>query len=192
MEALVERIRAEGVHLGKGIIKVDSFLNHQIDPALTMEMGRAFACQFHEAGVTEVSRVITAEVSGIGPAMATGHALGVPVVYARKHRPLTMPDGFYLAQAPSATKGGNVHLMVSPQFLSADDRVLLIDDFLASGKTINALAELVGQSGAKLVGIGCVIEKVYGPGREQLRKWGVPVISLAKIDLLEDEQIEVY
>lgn len=192
MEALVERIRAEGVHLGKGIIKVDSFLNHQIDPALTMEMGRAFACQFQEAGVTDVSRVITAEVSGIGPAMATGHALGVPVVYARKHRPLTMPDGFYLSQAPSATKGGTVHLMVSPQFLSADDQVLLIDDFLASGKTIAALAELVGQSGAKLVGIGCVIEKVYDPGRRRLEKWGVPIISLAKIELLEDEQIEVY
>lgn len=192
MEALVERIRAEGVHLGNGIIKVDSFLNHQIDPELTMAMGRAFARGFRDAGVADVTRIITAEVSGIGPALATGLALRRPVVYARKHRPLTMPDGFYLSQAPSATKGGHVQLMVSPQYLCAEDRVLLIDDFLASGKTINALAELVAQSGAELVGIGCVIEKVYAGGRQQLEKWEVPVISLARVDLLEDERIEIY
>ncbi|HSM58806.1 MAG TPA: xanthine phosphoribosyltransferase [Candidatus Sulfomarinibacteraceae bacterium] len=192
MQALIERIRAEGENIGRGIIKVDGFINHQIDPALTMEMGKAFACRFTEAGVEGVTRVITAEVSGIAPAVATGLTLGVPVIYARKHRPITMPDGFFLAEAPSPTKGGVVRLMVSPQYLSADDRVLLIDDFLATGLTIEALVNLIEQSGATLLGIGCVIEKVYAKGRERLEKFGAPVISLAKIDLCEGDEFRVF
>ena len=151
MQALIERIRTEGQHIGKGIIKLDSFMNHQIDPALTMEMGRAFAAKFAEAGVSGVTRVITAEVSGIGPALATASVLGVPMVYARKHRPITMPDGFFRSTAPSPTKGHMVELMLSPQYLCASDRVLLIDDFLASGLTIEALARLIEQSEATLL-----------------------------------------
>jgi xanthine phosphoribosyltransferase len=186
MSALVERIRAEGTHMGNGIIKVDGFVNHQIDPALTAEMGRAFAAQFAAACVT---KVITAEVSGIAPALATAQALDVPLVYARKHRPITMPDGYFLAEAPSHTKGGIVQLMVSPQYLSAADRVLLIDDFLATGHTIHALVQLVQQSDATLCGIGCLIEKVFEGGREQLAGLGVPIVALAKIDLDGDELI---
>jgi xanthine phosphoribosyltransferase len=184
LPALVERIRAEGTYMGNGIIKVDSFVNHQIDPGLTTEMGRAFAAHFCDAGV---SKVITAEVSGIAPALATAQALDVPLVYARKHRPITMPEGYYLAKAPSHTKGGIVQLMVSPQYLSDADRVLLIDDFLATGHTIHALVELVQQSGATLTGIGCLIEKVFEGGREQLAGLGVPIVTLAKIDLDGDE-----
>lgn len=191
MEALIERIVAEGEHIGRGIIKLDGFINHQIDPALTMEMGREFARRFEEAGVPGVTKVITAEVSGIGPALATAQALDVPLVYARKHRPITMPDGFYRATAPSATKGHMVELMVSPQYLSRDDRVLLIDDFLASGLTIDALARLIAQSGATLCGIGCVVEKVYQPGRERLLPLNVPIIALAKIDLDADGAMHV-
>jgi xanthine phosphoribosyltransferase len=187
MKALVERIRAEAAYLGGGIIKVDGFLNHQIDPALTTAMGREFAQRFADAGVTDMTKVITAEVSGIAPSLATAQVLGVPLVYARKHRPITMPDGFYLAKAPSHTKGGVVQLMVSPEYLSAADRVLLIDDFLATGCTIEALVELVAQSGAKLCGIGCVIEKVYECGRERLAHTGVPIVSLAQIDLAGEE-----
>jgi xanthine phosphoribosyltransferase len=186
MPALIQRIRAEGTHMGNGIIKVDGFVNHQIDPELTTEMGRAFAAHFAGAGV---SKVITAEVSGIAPALATAQALNVPLVYARKHRPITMPDGYYLAEAPSHTKGGIVHLMVSPQYLSDADRVLLIDDFLATGHTIHALVKLVQQSGATLCGIGCLIEKVFEGGREQLAGLGVPIVTLAKIDLDGDELI---
>ena len=184
MPALVERIRAEGTHMGNGIIKVDGFVNHQIDPGLTTEMGRAFAAEFSGAGVT---KIITAEVSGIAPALATAQALDVPLVYARKHRPITMPEGYFLAQAPSHTKGGIVQLMVSPQYLSETDRVLLIDDFLATGHTIHALVALVQQSGATLCGIGCLIEKVFEGGREQLEGLGVPIVTLAKIDLDGDE-----
>ena len=183
MKALVERIRAEAVHLGDGIIKVDGFVNHQIDPVLTSAIGRAFSQQFAGAGVSDVTKVVTAEVSGIAPALATAQALGVPLVYARKHRPITMPDGFYLAEAPSHTKGGTVKLMVSPEYLSQDDRVLLIDDFLARGHTIAALVQLIRQSGATLCGIGCVIEKVFERGRDRLADVDVPILSLAKIAL---------
>jgi xanthine phosphoribosyltransferase len=186
MNALIERIRAEAVHIGGGIIKVDGFINHQIDPALTAEMGVEFARRFAQAGADTVTKVITAEVSGIAPALATAQALRVPMVYARKHRPITMPDGFYRSQAPSHTKGGVVQLMVSPEYLGPADRVLLIDDFLATGYTIDALVELVQQSGAALCGIGCVIEKVYEGGRERLAYLDVPIITLAKIDLCED------
>ena len=191
MQALIERIRAEAVHIGRGIIKVDGFVNHQIDPALTMQMGVEFAQRFAQAGVDGLTKVITAEVSGIAPALATAQALNVPLVYARKHRPITMPDGFFLAEAPSHTKGGVVQLMISPQYLGAGDRVLLIDDFLATGKTIRALIGLVQQSGATLCGIGCVIEKVFEKGREQFAGLGVPIVTLARIDL-EGDAITVF
>ena len=187
MQALIERIRAEAVHIGRGIIKVDGFVNHQIDPALTTQMGVEFAQRFAGAGVGGLTKVITAEVSGIAPALATAQALNVPLVYARKHRPITMPDGFFLAEAPSHTKGGVVRLMISPQYLGVGDRVLLIDDFLATGETIRALVGLVQQSGATLCGIGCVIEKVFERGREQLADLDVPIVTLARIDLDGDD-----
>lgn len=189
MKALIERIQSEGVYLGNGIIKVDGFVNHQIDPQLTAEIGAEFGRRFAAAGIGPVTKIVTAEVSGIAPALATAQALGVPMVYARKHRPITMPDGFYQAQAPSHTKGGIVQLMISPEYLSADDRVLLIDDFLASGYTIYAIAELIRQSGATLCGIGCVIEKVFEGGREYLGGLQVPIVSLAQIDLDGDSFI---
>jgi xanthine phosphoribosyltransferase len=187
MQALIERIRAEAVHIGRGIIKVDGFVNHQIDPALTTQMGVEFAQRFAGVGVDGLTKVITAEVSGIAPALATAQALDVPLVYARKHRPITMPDGFFLAEAPSHTKGGVVRLMISPQYLGVGDRVLLIDDFLATGETIRALVGLVQQSGATLCGIGCVIEKVFERGREQLADLDVPIVTLARIDLDGDD-----
>ena len=186
MKALIERIRKEAVYIGNGIIKVDGFVNHQIDPALTTAIGREFASLFAQAGVTQVTKVVTAEVSGIAPALATAQALNVPMLYARKHRPIMMANGFYLAEAPSHTKGGVVQLMISPEYLGESDRVLLIDDFLATGSTIEAVVQLVQQSGARLCGIGCVIEKVFEGGREYLADLGVPVITLAKIDLEQD------
>ncbi|MFZ4850215.1 MAG: xanthine phosphoribosyltransferase, partial [Caldilinea sp.] len=159
MQPLVERIRAEGRSLGNGILKVDGFINHQLDPQLTVEMGKSFVRRFAQANVTQITKVITAEVSGIAPALTTAIELQVPLVYARKKRPITMPEGCYVAQAPSHTKGGIVELIVSPEYLKPQDRVLLIDDFLASGRTIEALATLVAECGATLCGIGCVIEK---------------------------------
>ena len=190
METLVKRIRSEGRNLGGGILKVDGFLNHRLEPALTLEMGRALAARFTEAGVTDVNKVVTAEVSGIAPALATGIALGVPVVYARKKRPVTMADALE-ARAPSRTKGGVTSLYLSPEYVGAGDRVLLIDDFLASGKTILALAELAGRCGAELLGVGCVIEKTFQAGREALKSLNVPVVSLAAVTSLEGETVGV-
>ncbi len=186
MQSLVERIRSEAVYLGNGIIKVDGFVNHQIDPALTMEMGAVFAEKFAAAGVAGVTKIVTAEVSGIAPAVATGYALSVPVVYARKRKPITMKEGVFSAEAPSRTKGNVVKLLVSPEYLLPTDRVLIIDDFLATGLTIDALANIVEQSGAQLLGIGCVIEKAFEDGRGRLSELGVPVLSLATIDLVDD------
>jgi xanthine phosphoribosyltransferase len=189
VQTLIERIRREGRNLGRGILKVDSFINHQLDPALTMEMGREFVQRFTASGVIGITKVITAEVSGIAPALATGLALGVPVVYARKSRPITMPNGYFRAQAPSHTKGGIVELIISPEYLLPSDRVLLIDDFLATGLTIAALAELIGQCCATLCGIGCVVEKSFEGGRAHLDKLGVPIISLAIIESMDENNI---
>ena len=191
MRALVERIRLEGRNLGRGILKVDGFINHQLDPELTMEMGRSFARRFAARGVSGVTKIITAEVSGIAPALTTGVVLGVPVIYARKTRPITMPDGYYAAQAPSHTKGGIVDLIVSPEYLSPPDRVILIDDFLASGKTIEALVTLVEQCGATLCGIGCLVEKSFEGGRARLSHLNVPIVSLAVIESMDGDQIVV-
>lgn len=191
MQALIERIRREGKNLGNGILKVDGFVNHQLDPVLTMEMGVEFASRFRDSGVANITKVITAEVSGIAPAMATGAALGVPIVYARKTRPITMKEGFYCSEATSHTKGGRVELIISPEYLLATDRVVLVDDFLASGVTIEALADVIGQCGATLCGIGCVIEKEFEGGRQRLQRLGVPIISLAQIQSMEGDEITV-
>jgi xanthine phosphoribosyltransferase len=191
MKALVERIRLEGRNLGQGILKVDGFINHQLDPALTVGMGQEFVRRFAAAGVTGITKIVTAEVSGIAPALTTGMALHVPVVYARKSRPITMPSGFYRAEAPSHTKGGMVELIVSPEYLLSSDRVLLIDDFLATGKTIAALVQLVDQCGATLCGIGCIVEKLFEGGRTALSHLHVPIISLAVIEHMQGEAIVV-
>jgi xanthine phosphoribosyltransferase len=191
MQILVERIQREGRNLGRGILKLDGFINHQLDPALTLAMGQEFAQRFAAAGCTEITKIITAEVSGIAPALTTGIALGVPVVYARKTQPITMAQGVYKSSAPSHTKGGVVELIISPEYLRPEDRVLLIDDFLASGKTIAALAELIAQCGATLCGIGCLVEKSFEGGRALLTPLGVPIISLALIESMEGDTIVV-
>ena len=118
-------------------------------------------------------------------------ALGVPVVYARKTRPVTMADGVFESSAPSHTKGGITKLIISPEYLLPSDKVLLIDDFLASGKTIFALVELIEQCGAELAGIGCVIEKSFEEGRKRLEPTGVPIVSLAIIDSMAGDTITV-
>jgi len=191
VKELVERIRREGRNLGRGILKVDGFINHQLDPVLTLAMGHEFAQRFAAAGVTHITKIVTAEVSGIAPALTTAIVLNVPVVYARKSRPVTMPSGYYSAKAPSHTKGGIVELIISPEYLFPTDRVLLIDDFLATGLTISALADVIGQCGATLCGIGCLVEKRFEGGRKHLQPLGVPIVSLAVIESMENECIEV-
>lgn len=187
MQILRDRIRQEGENLGRGILKIDSFLNHQIDPELMLAAGVAIADYFAAARPT---RILTAEVSGIIPATMTGRAMGnLPVVYARKHKPITMREPVFLETAPSHTKGDEVMLMVSPEFLSAADRVLIVDDFLATGRTIDALAMIVQAAGAELVGIAAVVEKIFEGGRDELARWGVPILALATIIDMSDGQI---
>lgn len=187
MQALKQKILAEGKNLGRGILKIDSFLNHQIDVALMEEVGEYLAQKFTAVSPT---LILTAEVSGIIPAVMVGKALGnLPVVYARKHKPITMQEPVFVDAAPSHTKGGQVMLMVSPEFLHDHDRVLIVDDFLASGRTIDALARIVQRSGATLVGIASVVEKRFEDGRILLEHWGVPIISAAIIDQMGDEGI---
>jgi xanthine phosphoribosyltransferase len=186
MEALKEKIRNEGKNLGGGILKVDSFINHQVDPMLMDACGAEFARLFANLGAT---RVLTAEISGIAPALATAMHLKLPVVYARKTKPITMPDQVYLTVAPSHTKGRMVELIVSPEYLAKGERVLIIDDFLASGATILGLVRLARAAGAEVVGIGALIEKSFEGGRAALQNLGLQVESLVCISSMENGQI---
>lgn len=186
MKELEERILRDGKNLGGGILKVDGFVNHQVDPALMDSCGREFARRFASVGAT---KVLTAEISGIAPALTTALHMGLPVVYARKSKPITMPDQVYLTLAPSHTKGRMVELIVSPEYLANQEKVLIIDDFLASGQTIMGLVRLAEASGSKVVGIGALIEKLFEGGREILKPLGVQIESLACITAMDDRQI---
>jgi xanthine phosphoribosyltransferase len=186
VKELEERILRDGKNLGGGILKVDSFVNHQVDPLLMDICGREFARLFASVGAT---KVLTAEISGIAPAVTTAIHLGLPVVYARKTKPITMPDQVYLTLAPSHTKGRMVELIVSPEYLANGEKVLIIDDFLASGQTILGLARLAEASGSRIVGIGALIEKTFEGGREALKSLGVPIHSLACITSMDEDNI---
>ena len=178
MDELKLRILTDGKNLGNGILKVDGFINHQVDPGLMDACGRELAARFARVNAT---KVLTAEISGIAPALTTAMHLGLPVVYARKTKPITMPDQIFLTLAPSHTKGRTVELIVSPEYLGPDERVLIIDDFLASGQTILGLVRLAQAAGARVVGVGAVIEKTFEGGRALLATLGIPIESLAMI-----------
>jgi len=186
MELLKQRILKDGKNLGGGILKVDSFVNHQVDSLLMDACGKEFSQLFAHLSAT---RVLTAEISGIAPALATAMYLKLPVVYARKTKPITMPDQVYLTVAPSHTKGRMVELIVSPEYLTKGERVLIIDDFLASGSTILGLVRLARTAGAEVVGIGALIEKSFEGGREALRSLGVQVESLVCIRSMDNGEI---
>lgn len=186
MQALKERILRDGENLGRGILKVDGFINHQVDPALMIEAGKELAAHFSATGAT---KILTAEISGIAPALTTALALDLPLVYARKTKPVTMTEPVYVEAAPSHTKGVSVFLMCSPEFLGPEERILIIDDFLASGQTIRALVRMVQHAGAELVGIGALIEKAFEGGRAELESLGVPLHALAVIREMTDDKI---
>jgi xanthine phosphoribosyltransferase len=183
---LIERIRRDGKNMGNGILKVDGFINHQVDPALMETCGRELARRFANVGAT---KVLTAEISGIAPALTTAHHLSLPVVYARKSKPITMPDEVFLTTTPSHTKGRMVELIISPEYIGREEKILIIDDFLASGATIWGLVRLAQAAGATIVGIGALIEKVFEGGRELLLPVGVPIESLAVITALDGDRI---
>ena len=186
MEILKQRILKNGKNLGNGILKVDGFINHQVDPQLMNECGRELARRFASVGAT---KVLTAEISGIAPALMTALHLELPIVYARKHKPVTMPDQVFLTLSPSHTKGVTVEMIVSPEYLRQQERVLIVDDFLASGQTILGLVRLAQAAGATVVGVGAVIEKTFEGGRAALSSLQVPIESLAIITDMRDGKI---
>jgi len=159
MRELIDKIGNEGEHVGGGIVKVDSFLNHQVDPGLTERMAIEMAARLRADGIGKTSRVLTAEVSGIPVALHVAAQFGARLLYARKSQSRTMTGTYYVAEAVSRTRGTVSDLMVDRRFLGPEDDVLIVDDFLATGATLSALSSLVHESGATLQGIACVIEK---------------------------------
>ncbi|WP_308637956.1 xanthine phosphoribosyltransferase [Paenibacillus silvisoli] len=186
MEQLKQKIIQEGIVLGGGVLKVDSFLNHQVDPELMLEIGRTFAGLFRASGVT---RIMTIESPGIAPAVLTGLELGVPMVFARKRKSLTLQDDLYTEKVYSFTKREESEVTVSKKFLAPADRVLIIDDFLANGEAALGMARIIRQAGAEVAGIGIVIEKSFQSGRGKLLEQGYRVESLARIASLDDGKV---
>ncbi|WIM40214.1 xanthine phosphoribosyltransferase [Paenibacillus sp. PK4536] len=187
MKALQERIRQEGQILSEKVLKVDSFLNHQVDTALAVEIGKEFARLFaHE----KITKVLTIEASGIQFAMATGIALGVPFVYAKKKKAITQGDVVYAASVHSFTKQETYQVTIVQSYLNKEDRILIVDDFLATGAALVGLADIVEASGATLVGVGCVIEKTFQEGRGLLEERQIPIQSLARISSMSPEHVD--
>lgn len=187
MEELKTRIKEVGTVLPGNVLKVDAFLNHQIDAGLMQRIGQAFAERFADAGIT---KVWTVESSGIAPAVMTGLALGVPVIFARKHKSLTLNEGRYTAEVYSYTKQVANKITIAQKYVAPDDKVLIIDDFLANGQAVSGLLAIAKQAGVTVTGAGIVIEKTFQPGRLALEKQGIPVVSLAKIKSLANGQVE--
>lgn len=184
MELLKQRILKDGHVKAGNVLKVDNFLNHQMDVALFAEIGKEFKRRFAGCGVT---KILTIEASGIGIACLTAEQFGVPVVFAKKSQSKNIDGEVYTTRVESFTHGRVYDIIVSKKFLSPEDRVLLIDDFLAKGSALNGLCQLVEDSGATLVGAGIVIEKGFQEDGELIRGRGVRVESLAIVDAMDPE-----
>ena len=186
MKELEDRIRADGQVIGNNILKVDAFLNHQIDPQFILQLGRELAARFSDAGVT---KVLTVEASGIAVAMAVALELGVQVVFAKKKQTLTQQGDVYSAPVFSYTRKEQTDITVAREYLNAEDVVLIIDDFLAHGEALNGLMALVEQAGGKLAGAGIVIEKRFQNGGDAIRARGVRIESLAVIERMSPGEV---
>ena len=184
MELLKERIRRDGVVRGTDVLKVDSFLNHQMDIALFEEIGREFQRRFAGCGV---NKILTIEASGIGIACITAQFFHCPVVFAKKSQTKNIAGAVYTTKVESFTHGKVYDVIVAQQFLGPEDKVLIIDDFLANGAALEGLIDLVHQAGAQLAGAGIVVEKAFQPGGARLRAQGIRVESLAKIKSMSEE-----
>lgn len=187
MEILEQRIRTTSRDLGRGIIQVDSFLNHQVDPDLMNEIGNEFA---RRLGNTQPTKIMTVETGGIAPAFATASVLHVPLVIARKRRAAGMPRDLLQESTRSQTRGEAIDLFASREFLTPQDRIVIIDDFLTNAQTMLALCRLAERGGARIVGIGVVIEKALEGGREALAMLNVPIEALIRIGKIQDGEIE--
>lgn len=184
MQLLKDRIRKDGKIKGGDVLKVDSFLNHQMDIKLFEEIGKEFKRRFAD---TEVNKILTIEASGIGIACVVAQYFDVPVLFAKKNKTKNIAGDVYTSQVESFTHGRVYDIIVSKEFLGKGDKVLLIDDFLANGKALEGLAKLVEDSGAELVGAGIVIEKGFQPGGDNLRKKGIRLESLAIVESMDEK-----
>ncbi len=187
MKLLEERIRRDGVVEDGQVLKVDRFLNHQMDVGLFEEMGKEWARLF---GAENVTKILTIEASGIGIACVTAEQFNCPVIFAKKSRTRNIAGEVYSTTVKSFTHGNVSTVIVSKQFLRPEDKVLLIDDFLANGAALEGLIDLVEQSGATLVGAGIAVEKAFQPGGERIRARGVRVESLARVKRMAPGEIE--
>ena len=184
MELLEQRIRQDGKVKGDNILKVDSFLNHQMDIELFSQMGQEFYRLFGSCGV---NKILTIEASGIGMACVAAQYFHCPVVFAKKSMSSNISDHVYSAPVKSFTHGKTYDVLVSQEFLNKDDKILIIDDFLAQGCALNGLIELIKSAGAQIVGAGIVIEKAFQQGGDLIRSEGVRVESLARIESMTDD-----
>ena len=184
MELLKQRIRQDGVVKGTDVLKVDSFLNHQMDVALFEEIGREFQRRFCDCGV---NKILTIEASGIGIACVTAQFFHCPVIFAKKSQTKNIAGEVYNTKVESFTHGRVYDVIVAKQFLGPGDRVLIIDDFLANGAALEGLIDLVNQAGAELVGAGIVIEKAFQPGGARIRAKGIRLEALAKVKSMSEE-----
>lgn len=184
MQLLKDRIRKDGKIKAGNVLKVDSFLNHQMDIKLFKEIGKEFKRRFSDS---EVNKILTIEASGIGIACVVAEYFDVPVLFAKKNKTKNIAGDVYTSQVESFTHGRVYDIMVSKEFLGKGDKVLLIDDFLANGKALEGLASLVNDSGAELVGAGVVIEKGFQVGGEILRNKGIRLESLAIIESMDEK-----
>ena len=187
MYALEQKILSEGIVLSVEVLKVDAFLNHQIDPVMMQLIGKEFAARFKDAGIT---KIITIEASGIAPAIMAGLELGVPVIFARKYQSLTLKDDLYRSKVFSFTKQTESTIAISNKHISSADKALVIDDFLANGQAALGLIDLIHQAKAEVVGVGIVIEKSFQPGRDILLEKGYRVESLARVKSLANGTVE--
>ena len=183
MKLLEDRIREEGKILPGPVLKVSSFLNHQMDPMLIMELGREIGRRYENADVT---KILTIESSGIAIAAAAGYAMQIPVLFAKKHRTSNVSGNLYQTMVHSYTHGTDYTVVVEREYLAPEDCVLIVDDFLANGKAVEGLLDLIAQAGAKCAGAAVAIEKGFQTGGSQLRQAGLRVESLAIVDQMDE------
>ena len=186
MESLGRKVKEDGVVIDEKILKVDGFLNHQIDAKLMNDVGKTFYESFKDAGIT---KILTIEASGIAPAIMASFHFDVPCQFAKKAKPSTLKDGFYSTDIHSFTKNKTSTVIVSEEFLGADDKVLIIDDFLANGDASLGLNDIVKQANATTVGVGIVVEKSFQNGRQRLEDAGLYVSSLCKVASLKGNKV---
>ena len=188
MELLKERIRKDGKVKEGNVLKVDSFLNHQMDIHLFQEIGKEFQKRFQGE---EINKILTIEASGIGIACIVAQSFGVPVVFAKKSQSKNIAGEVYSSQVQSYTHGRIYDIIVSKKFLGPEDKVLIIDDFMANGAAMDGLLEVIRESGAHVAGAGIIIEKGFQGGGERLRREGLRVESLAIVDSMDETTGEI-